>query len=652
MLGLLKTILQRVQNAEEFAVYFGHKASKIVDLSEAYIIGVQHLLPTTVDLCEALTDPAIQMRADHIYLLGKHYSLDRKAASTLTGKNFHLQTISHEISQTPFEEAFLKDLENLHTTIEAVINGAKKTGSDDKSTLLILDDGGRCIQYMATHPEILSKVHIVAIEQTTAGARIAEAFEKEGNLPFTVILLARSLLKRGLEAPMIGRCIAEKFIASLKEKDITNGLRCGIVGMGVIGLYVVKFLQIFANEKHFNLDINWFEQDEHAKELLGIADFPGRPHETLEGLVQHSDYIFDCTGKNIIEEGFKKTTSKNMDEYLKALFDHFQQGSQKKHLINCSSEDSPFGCIKDYLINNGHLNKGRRNQLKKISFQNIEIWNGGFPFNLKKLKEPHKFDPDPPSDFQLTRGLILGALLQAYQELKAEKREKKQPGRLVSLNRQLERFIGLEWYKDKHKHEEKITCCRNIWDQLFNGAPQDDVSENLFSLIFQVNAKEVSQLKLDMEQQFQTPTSSVVSTAHSSSHAQILTRLPNDGSVPRPSSSSSTTPSDEEGRQDQSSSRHDDEFSLPSHVPSTSSTARMLQELVADHDSQPPHAVPVEPPNYSVPSRTQGNLSSSVTITGCQAPNVINATVVNNVAIGPNTYSQEEHQGKKVLRPY
>jgi hypothetical protein len=336
-----------------------------VNFEQTLFVCVQHLLGTTVNLFAALIE--LGAKPDNIYLLGKHYSQSLVATHELLQLGIQLQTISPQLKMGEFADTFAKDVKALwHSALQAI---------DKKSitTIIVLDDGGHCLA--ATPYQLISSHQLIGIEQTSAGL----THPALAKLPFPIIAVASSAAKQWLEAPIIANAVAEK-VSNLIGK---NNQTVGVIGVGAIGKAVITRLQK-QNCKIIAYDNQRFKVDYCNKV------------ETLEQVIQQADIIFGCTGTDIF---------KNL-EFNRLITNH-------KLLISCSSEDKEFLTLLRYFQTLAKM-KADYNPLANIqptlnNKYTVKILRGGFPINFDHSKEV-----EPPEDIQLTRGLLLSALIQAY----------------------------------------------------------------------------------------------------------------------------------------------------------------------------------------------------------------------------------------------
>ncbi|MBX9744387.1 MAG: hypothetical protein K2X08_04155 [Chlamydiales bacterium] len=259
-------------------------------------------------------------------------------------------------SHRAYDELFANEVENfISSRIETIIEG-------EFECLIVLDDGGKCINYLNKANTI--SVPVIAIEQTSAGY---EAIKSQ-ILQFPVINVARSPVKLILESPMIAQAAAERLYTSLSQKGLCFN-EALIIGGGAIG-------QALKNRLSADIKIVIYDQNISLNES-------GEPD--LSKLLKKFHLIIGCTGKTSIPH---------------EMHCNFLPGSV---LVSVSSSDREFDA--HYL----------RKKLPESDFwhqdltvNEILLVNSGFPVNFDGERENIE-----PELIQLTIALIAGAIIQA-----------------------------------------------------------------------------------------------------------------------------------------------------------------------------------------------------------------------------------------------
>lgn len=354
---------------------------------------VQHLLETTGSLIESLL--RLGADANRVFVLGKAYSTNRGVAERLRGLG--VQVFNGTVPQSPgrFDDAVRQDLSMLW-------DRAQVLAQDTVSTIVILDDGGRCLQ---TAPEwCLKQKQTIGVEQTQSGiARLPH-----GRVP--IILVATSAVKKFVEAPMVARAVTERIRRQIERRD-----SLGVVGVGHIGRSVAAALERKGNA------IALYDL------IVQREGFGGPLKATRAGglrkLVMDSDVLFGCTGVDIFG-------SSAVDE---SWF------SRCRGLASCSSEDTEFRSLLRLCATDqgGGPLAVNEDVVCNIGSAEVRVMRGGFPINFDGSPESV-----PAEDIQFTRGLLLAAVWQAVAMSQASNCVK----RPVQLASELQQFIAERWF--------------------------------------------------------------------------------------------------------------------------------------------------------------------------------------------------------------
>ena len=360
------------------------KASSQISLGNIKFVCVQHLLFTTIDLIKSLI--ALGALPSNIHILGKVYSTSVEVEKILRnlGVNVYLNTTIHKLGQ--FEEYFIEDVRTMWKKVARSLeeNNALNKSAKIKS-IIVLDDGGKCI---CNVPKILLDQYCVyGVEQTSSGISY---IKKNDIINIPVVEVATSAIKQQIESEMIANAVMKRTKELFLNFD--KNLSYGIIGMGAIGKAMFKMLKKLNIEKIVFYDKN--------TELLLDKLSHTYSCDNIQEFILKSDYIIGCTGEDITC--------------------HFDLNCIKssKIFISCSSQDVEFKSLLKYIdLNAGEYNLNYKNVLEDIEiFLNNEvkltIIKGGYPVNLDNSGESV-----PAQDIQLTRGLLLGGVIQAFTEL-------------------------------------------------------------------------------------------------------------------------------------------------------------------------------------------------------------------------------------------
>lgn len=361
-------------------------------LSEITLVCVQHLLETTGSLIQTLV--SLGLKPGNIHILGKSYSSNRGVEDRLRGLGVNVVETGQQERWGDYSTQLTGDVSRLWNQ---VAQGSQKA---KPQAVIMLDDGGFCIKGI---PCWLRNLPVVGIEQTMSGLSLLDAPPR-----FPVIDVASSAAKQWIEPPMI----SETVLARLRSYRLSES-PIGIVGFGNIGKAMTRTLG--------RLQSPIFVFDETAGPGSGSGTIASC--SSLSELYSKSATIFGCTGKD---------TLAGKDWWPKLI--------GEKLLISCSSQDLEFRSVLASL-NNGKAPLVSQQQLTAditvpLDQGELRILRGGFPVNFDGSRESV-----PAADIQMTRSLLLGAILQAASLIE---RGRTKPLRTMLLPR-LQRLVVSEW---------------------------------------------------------------------------------------------------------------------------------------------------------------------------------------------------------------
>lgn len=381
--------------------------SPVPNIQQIVFVCVQHLLDTTLDLFKALI--ALGVIPDNIFLIGKQYSTSEDVAKQIQNLGIQLQKSTPLKILGEYTATFNYDMVSMWQRVEA------HAYQHSPHAIIVLDDGGRCLECIM--PGMLNELPIIGIEQTTAGLFNPRVI----NLHVPFIDVATCSAKIHLESNLIAETVLDKLGTALPVEK--KGLACGVVGIGVIGTPVAK--------KLVSLGCKVYICDQNKKHYHKINSAHGC--DSLEELIQQSDYIFGCTGQDI-------TSQIDLNKLI----------TQDKVLISCSSEDKEFlTLLKRIQTENNHVKSFNplQNIIWKLSNGAvIQVLRGGFPIT---------FDDSgigaSANKIQLTSGLLLSALIQAVMYISGST-DAKIKGRTM-LHPQGQKFVAKEWFKANPEYQ-------------------------------------------------------------------------------------------------------------------------------------------------------------------------------------------------------
>jgi len=361
-------------------------------LNGIMLVCVQHLLETTGSLIQALLSLGLNPR--NIHILGKSYSSNSGVEDRLRGLGVNVVQTGRQQHWGEYSTQLTGDVSRLWNRV------AERIEAQRPHALIVLDDGGFCIKGM---PPWLLDLPRVGIEQTMSGLSLLDV-----PLRFPVIDVASSVAKQWIEPPMI----SEAVLARLQSYRLSDS-PIGVVGFGNIGKAMTQTLG------RIQSPIFVFDESTGPERESGKTVFCN----SLEELYSKSATIFGCTGKD---------TLAGKDWWRKLI--------GEKVLVSCSSQDLEFRSVL-LSLNDGNHEIVSPHQLTSevtvpLAQGELRILRGGFPVNFDGSRESV-----PAADIQMTRGLLLGAILQAVSLIENGHTK---PQRTMLLP-ELQRLVVSEW---------------------------------------------------------------------------------------------------------------------------------------------------------------------------------------------------------------
>ncbi|HRA43277.1 MAG TPA: NAD(P)-binding domain-containing protein [Gammaproteobacteria bacterium] len=377
---------------------------ELVNFEDTAFFSVQHILKTNVPLFKHLIED-FKAKPNNIYLSGKGYSDSTVAEHCL--KKLGLRYFKLENSYTAAGQ-YQQHLRNhLKQVWHHFIDNLEK---QNIKSLIIIDEGGHALETM---PNFLCFEYAMAGIEQTRGGLYSPAVN---SLPFPLIEVASSAIKRHLESPLIVEAILKKLQTALGARaDIHVKTVFGVIGNGAIGASVTPYLL----ERGYTV----LAYDENKDAFNGFLHKNLYRVQNVNALIDRADYILGCTGKDTLKGS--------------SLLDN---ATHHQKFISCTSEDKEFYSLRKTMDTQSSIELNNRGDIVYHSKMGAKITlvNGGFPVNFDQSGESV-----PATDIQLTRALMLGACIQAG--LAASKPEGGTEIALtqrIQLDAKLQRFVA------------------------------------------------------------------------------------------------------------------------------------------------------------------------------------------------------------------
>lgn len=328
-----------------------------VSLSDALLIGCQHILETTHLMFRSLYEFGLNPK--NIFLLGKCYSSNKSVWQEMHQEGIRVSPLSFFFdSNQSFDTQFCRIVAQFleHTLCQVDLSKFNK--------IILIDDGG---QLLTLSSEVFKEYkNIIGIEQTTSG------YEKirSRSLQFPVINVARSQAKLIYESPMIADTIVKKALRRIAKLKCDPG-KILIIGNGAIGSSIYRALKDDYKVQTYDKIPN---NRKINKEYFDFDDYLGQ-----------ADLIIGCTGETSVPFSKHKSLKKECV------------------LFSASSSDREFDAV--------HIRKKSaniKNCHDDIEIEGITLLNCGFPINFDGAR-----NSVVPSKIQFTRALLVAAILQA-----------------------------------------------------------------------------------------------------------------------------------------------------------------------------------------------------------------------------------------------
>lgn len=365
------------------------------------IIGVQHLLPSTGDLLRAFADSGASPQ--NIMMNGKVYSANPFVVEELQQDGFQIRDVDYRNAGGGSHHTH--HLESNDAALKTFLQG-KLRFLPEGNRLLLIDDGARMIKLIHEHfPEYAHK--IVAVEQTTKG--LIELATMKLQCP--VINVAGSWAKRSIEGPLIGYVVGqsvERKLSQLKHAGVHRSRKVLILGYGAVGQEIAR---------HFirrGYAVSVFDTaPDKAKEArkAGMTVF-----DSLDAALPNGDIVISATGKTAIRAAemlqlpdgallfSAGSADTEFDPIMKQVFPR-SKGDDTRIIDGNVSHSFHSSWIK---LGNTDDSLHQDDVYYLPNGKQIFLANNGFPINFSGDGLV-----DHPRYFQLTRGLLFAAAMQA-----------------------------------------------------------------------------------------------------------------------------------------------------------------------------------------------------------------------------------------------
>lgn len=383
------------------------------------ILGQQHMLETTATLLRALRK--IGFKPYNMYFSGKCYSSAPEIEAQVRKMGVHLMPSNKPERLGEYERS---SKEGIMKMWKQCVDDLKHKSIEG---ILILDDGGRCLENM---PEFIGlKYKVAAVEQTRGGLYS----ESVNLLPFPLIEVASSAVKKFLESPLIAIAVLNQVKELLPKLELDLEVTTfGVIGNGAIGNALCKYL--------LSLGGNVVVFDENENAFQHIVDKNLFRVSKREEVINNANIVFGCTGKDV-------TVGIDLRKLVK----------KDRIFISCTSEDKEFRSALKSAANENSIFIDTLSDITCFSENGAKITflRGGFPINFNR--KPWNV---PANKIEVTQGLLLGGCVQAV--LAATKAI----GNGVTINhgtRQmldpyLQQFVAMHWLPRQPKGEYSDKC--------------------------------------------------------------------------------------------------------------------------------------------------------------------------------------------------
>lgn len=388
------------------------KGKELVNFEDTAFFSVQHILKTNVPLFRHLIED-FKANPNNIYLSGKGYSdsiFAENLFKALSIRYFKLDRTYETGSQ--YQQHLRTHLKNVwhHFIANLEHHNVKR--------IIVMDEGGHSLETMPSF--LCFEYQMAGIEQTRGGLYSPAI----NSLPFPLIEVASSAIKRHLESPLIVEAIIKKLQNTLmRETSIHNKTVFGVIGNGAIGASVTRYLL----EQGYTV----VAYDENKDAFQGFIHKNLYRVQNVNALIARVDFVLGCTGQDTLKDIVQNLIDTTIDN---------------KKLISCTSEDKEFYSLRKVVDSGRSVELDNRNDIvyyTKIGGK-ITLVNGGFPVNFDQSGESV-----PANDIQLTRALMLGACIQAGLQASKPENGREIATQRLQLDSTLQHFVAQQFRKSQ-----------------------------------------------------------------------------------------------------------------------------------------------------------------------------------------------------------
>lgn len=379
------------------------------------MISVQHLFPTTETLFEELEANGLDPK--QTTLLGKNYSADPDVVYGMRANGWTVPDIILQKLLVARDATTNAEVSPLGGYLKRMFEGVDPTTAK-KPSFLILDEGGKLLKLLHDHfPEYAPLC--VCVEQTDRGIQVIEDMKAHGkDLLCPVVNVARSVTKKELEAPMIGESVVFSTLTELERANVDLSKKpkeATVIGYGAVGKATADALR----RRGYTVYVHDIDP---AKMEAAKAD--GCSPMGRDEALSHAHLLFSCTGRTTITPDEFDAKLPNGSVLVNAAsgnhelgMDGIEQGAgflnkddSHERIDELGFRLSDFGGREVILGDIAGREDNNSRVLRTKSGHERFVLKAGYVINMGA--------DIPPEYIQLTRGMLLGACLQAVKETK------------------------------------------------------------------------------------------------------------------------------------------------------------------------------------------------------------------------------------------